>query len=259
MRCPYCGNLNADKAAFCTSCGRDLPGTQQTGRSQPLPEAGARQTAYPPSRQAPPQPPQQHQQPPQPYQPNVARPAQPPAQPGQPRPQPQAQSQQAAAQRTGRTRTPVSGAPDYAPPAPLQPPAPPAPEPPAPFPSRTMEQLRALEEGALAYNVVDSTVSVGNKKIVRISYARSVGWQQAATLLKALKEQSEERFDTIIIQGVLPQDTAAYAFTNGQLTCDRRVLLGSQKLTRYILETGNGFDSDSLRLVLTEPQATGRP
>jgi hypothetical protein len=49
-----------------------------------------------------------------------------------------------------------------------------------------------------------------------------------------------------------------YAFTNGQLTCDRNVLLGSQKLTRYILETDDGFDSDSLRIVLTEPQGSSR-
>lgn len=118
--------------------------------------------------------------------------------------------------------------------------------------------MRALEEGALAYTVVDSSVSVGRKKIVRISYGRAVAWQQAATLLKALKEQLEDRFDTVIIQGVLPQDTNIYAFSNGQLTCDRNVLLGSQKLTRYILETDNGFDSDSVRVVLTEPQGSSR-
>ncbi len=118
-----------------------------------------------------------------------------------------------------------------------------------------MEQLQALETGALAYSVVDSTVSVGNKKIVRISYPRAAAWQQTATLFKALKEQMEERFDTIIIQGVQSPESSVYAFTNGQLTCDRRVLLGSQKLIRYILETGNGFDSDSVRIVLTEPQS----
>ena len=115
-----------------------------------------------------------------------------------------------------------------------------------------MEHLRALEPGAQAYNVVDSSVSTGKKKIVRIAYQRCTGWQQAATLLKALKEQQEDRFDTVIIQGVFPQDTNVYAFTNGQLSFDRNVLLGSQKLTRYIVETGNGFESDSVRIVLTE-------
>jgi hypothetical protein len=117
-----------------------------------------------------------------------------------------------------------------------------------------MEQLRALEPGAQAYNVVDSSVSIGKKKIVRIAYQRCTGWQQAATLLKALKEQQEDedRFDTIIIQGVFPQAPDVYAFTNGQLSFDRNVLLGSQKLTRYIVETGNGFESDSVRIVLTE-------
>src|SRR5579884_1184073 len=198
MRCPYCGNLNADKAVFCTSCGRDLQTGQPRSRTQ---AQQAHQSSYAPPRQVP-------QHPSQPYQPNVARPV-----------------------------------------------TPPAPEPPAPFPPRTMEQLQALEVGALAYSVVDSTVSVGNKKIVRISYPRAANWQQVATLFRALKEQTEERFDTIIIQGVQSSDSSVYSFTNGQLTCDRRVLLGSQKLIRYILETGNGFDSDSVRIVLTEPQS----
>ncbi len=245
MRCPYCGKMNVESAAFCTSCGRDL----QTGRPSQTPEQGTRQVSYPPSRQAP--PPSQ-----QPYQPNVVRPVLPPAQPGQPRSQAQPQPQQAGTQRAARTRSTVPAAATYPPPSPFQPTAPPAPEPPAPFPPRSLEQLRALEEGALAYTVVDSSISVGRKKIVRISYGRAVAWQQAATLLKALKEQLEDRFDTIIIQGVLLQDTNVYAFTNGQLTCDRNVLLGSQKLTRYILETDNGFDSDSVRVVLTEPQGS---
>ncbi|HLI06618.1 MAG TPA: zinc ribbon domain-containing protein [Ktedonobacteraceae bacterium] len=245
MRCPYCGKMNVDSAAYCTSCGRDL----QSGRPVQTPTQGARQTSYPPSRQAPPPPAQQ------PYQPNVVRPAPPPVPPGQTLPQSQPQPQQVGTQRAARTRSTATGAATYPSPAPLQPPVPSAPESPAPFPPRTMEQLRALEEGALAYTVVDSSVSVGRKKVVRISYGRAVAWQQAATLLKALKEQIEDRFDTIIIQGVLPQDINVYAFTNGQLTCDRNVLLGSQKLTRYILETDNGFDSDSVRVVLTEPQS----
>jgi len=236
MRCPYCGNLNADKAVFCTSCGRDLQTGQPRSRTQ---AQQAHQSSYAPPRQVP-------QHPSQPYQPNVARPVPPP--PVQPPPQ-----QQAAIQRSGRSRTPATVS--SPPPPVIQPVTPPAPEPPAPFPPRTMEQLQALEVGALAYSVVDSTVSVGNKKIVRISYPRAANWQQVATLFRALKEQMEERFDTIIIQGVQSSDSSVYAFTNGQLTCDRRVLLGSQKLIRYILETGNGFDSDSVRIVLTEPQS----
>jgi len=113
-------------------------------------------------------------------------------------------------------------------------------------------QLQALEQGALAYTIVESTTEVGRKKIVRIAYPKGVPWQQVATLLKALKEQQEDRFDTIIIQGVLQQDTQAYAFTNGQLVFDRNVLLGGNKTNRYQIETGNGFESDSVRIVLTE-------
>jgi len=135
--------------------------------------------------------------------------------------------------------------------APVVAPAPP-PEPPAPFPPRTVTQLQALEPGALAYTVVNSTVEDGRKKIVRIVYPRGVPWQQVATLLKAFKEQQEERFNSIIIQGVLEQDTQVYAFTNGQLVFDRKVLLGDLTTNRYQIETGNGFESDSIRIVLTE-------
>ncbi len=129
---------------------------------------------------------------------------------------------------------------------------PPPPEPPAPFPPRTVEQLQALEQGALPYTVVSDAVSDGHKKIVRIAYARCIAWQQVATLLKAYKERQEERFDTIIIQGVLEQDPNAYSFTNGQLSFDRNVRLGSLIMNRYQVETGNGYESDSIRIVLTE-------
>jgi hypothetical protein len=135
---------------------------------------------------------------------------------------------------------------------PVVPPEPPPPEPPAQFPPRTVEQLQALEQGAFAYTVVNSTAGDGRKKIVRIAYPKSVAWQQVATLLKAFKEQQEDRFDTIIIQGVLEQDTQAYAFTNGQLVFDRNVRLGSLITNRYQIETGNGFEIDSIRVVLTE-------
>jgi hypothetical protein len=109
-----------------------------------------------------------------------------------------------------------------------------------------------LEQSALPFNVVDSTVSDGRKKIVRITYKKGVPWQQVATLLKAFKEQQEEKFDTIIIQGVLGQDTNTYSFTNGQLTFDRNVRLGSMTTNRYQIETGNGYESDSVRIVLSE-------
>ncbi len=135
---------------------------------------------------------------------------------------------------------------------PSAPVAPPAPEAPAPFPPRTMEQLQALEQGALAYTVVDTTSQGGRKKQVRITYPRCVPWQQVATLLKALREQQETRFETIVIQGYLPQDTSPYSFTNGQLTFDRNVRLGSQTQNRYQIETGNGFESGSVRIVLSE-------
>jgi len=113
-------------------------------------------------------------------------------------------------------------------------------------------QLQALEQGALAYTVTDTTTNGQRKKIVRIIYPRCVAWQQVATLLKAHKEQQDSRFETIIIQGYLSPDPDVYTFTNGQLTFDRNVRLGSQTLNRYQIETGNGFESDSVRIVLSE-------
>ena len=136
--------------------------------------------------------------------------------------------------------------------APVLPPEPPPPEPPSQFPPHTVEQLRALEEGALAYTVVHSAVGDGRKKIVRIVYPKCVAWQQIATLYKAFKEQLEDGFDTIIIQGVFEQDTEVYDFTNGQLIFDRGVHLGGLILNRYQIETGNGLETDSVRIVLTE-------
>jgi len=100
--------------------------------------------------------------------------------------------------------------------------------------------------------VVSNDVADGRKKIVRIAYAKGIGWQQVATLYKAFKEQQEEQFTTILIQGVSEQDTSVYAFTNGQLQFDRGVRLGSLTMNRYQIETGNGFESDSVRIVLSE-------
>src|SRR6266567_3061702 len=90
------------------------------------------------------------------------------------------------------------------------------------------------------------------QQVVRITYTRCAPWQQVATLLQACKEHQEERFDTIIVQGVLPQDSNSYSFTNGQLVFDRNVRLGSLTTNRYQIETGNGYESDSVRIVLTE-------
>lgn len=87
---------------------------------------------------------------------------------------------------------------------------------------------------------------------MRIVYPHCTGWQQAATLLQALKEQQDEQCSAIIIQGVLPQQANVYAFTNGQLQFERNVRLGGQVGNRYVVETGNGFASDSTRFVLNE-------
>ncbi len=115
-----------------------------------------------------------------------------------------------------------------------------------------MQQLKTLEQGALNYSLVHEEESVGRKKIVRILYQRCTPWQQVATLLKALQEQQSDKFNTIIIQGVHGQENSVYGFTNGQLQFDRNVRLGSQMMNRYQIDTGNGFEIDSVRIVLSE-------
>jgi hypothetical protein len=219
MRCPYCGGLNADQANFCARCGRDLkvypPPNQQRQGFSPPPQG--RPTTLPQS-------PQQQQT----QQTQVTQRRRAPTMPSQPI---EATRQQEA---------------------PVLPPEPPPPEPPSQFPPHTVEQLRALEEGALTYAVVHSAVGDGRKKIVRIVYPKGVSWRQVATLYKAFKEHLEDGFDTIIIQGVFEQDTEVYAFTHGQLIFDRGVHLGGLILNRYQIETGSGFEADSMRIVLTE-------
>ncbi len=217
MRCPYCGGINSDRTAYCIHCGRDL-----------IPQ--------PPPNQYPPYQQRQGAQPPL-----QGRPA------NMPR-TPQQQPQQPAMQRR---QAPVMPPRSTQPEVPVVPPEPPPPEPPAQFPPHPVEQLQALEQGALAYTVVSSATGDGRKKIVRIVYPKGVAWQQVATLLKAFKEQQEDRFDSVIIQGVLDQDTQVYTFTNGQLVFDRNVRLGGLITNRYQIETGNGFESDSMRIVLT--------
>jgi hypothetical protein len=212
MRCPYCQAINQDQAIYCARCGRDM-------RPPPPPQSS---TSYQPPRQAP------QYQPPRQTPPQAARPTPP------------------VSTRIRQQEIP------FRPAAPVAPPVPVAPDPPVPFPPRTIADLQALEQGALPYTVVNDSVEVGHKKVVRIAYIKCIPWQQVATLLKASKEQQRENFETIIIQGVLPQDTGVYSFTNGQLRFDRNVRLGSQVTNRYQIETGNGYESDSVRIVLTE-------
>src|ERR1700680_3260228 len=187
MRCPYCGGFNADRTVYCTSCGRDL-------KTPPRPASGQQ----PPYQQPYPAPGQQGRQAPMPGQ--QGRPvAVPQGRPGA-APAPQAPQQ-------SRRQAP-------APPPPQPPPPPPAPEPPAPFPPGAIAELQALEQGALPYTVVESSVGDGRKKTVRIVYAKGVAWQQVATLLKVCKEQQEAELETVLIQGVLEHDTTVYNFTN---------------------------------------------
>jgi hypothetical protein len=115
-----------------------------------------------------------------------------------------------------------------------------------------MEQLRMLEQGALPYTLVREDVSNGRKQIIRISYQNCPNWQQVATLFKACKERQSAKYETVIVQGVHEREDNVYNFNNGQLVFDRNVRLGSQELKRYQIETGNGFASDSMRIVLSE-------
>ena len=86
--------------------------------------------------------------------------------------------------------------------------------------------------------------------VFRLNFSHGTHEDHAARF--AMIRQLEDRFDTIIIQGVLEQDTQVYAFTNGQLVFDRGVRLGGLIVNRYQIETGNGFETDSVRIVLTE-------
>lgn len=227
MRCPYCG-ANSFRASYCTSCGRDIPPArdQQANQQSQSPRQVQPTQGYPPAT-----PSLQQQRPG----------AQPQGRPGTPPVmQPQASRVQSPAPPSQVRQT-----------VPVAPPPPPAPDSPAPFPPRTIADLQGLEVGALASTVIDTIISNRRRKIVRIEYPRCVAWQQAATLLKVLKEQQEEKYETIIIQGYQPQSPREYGFTNGQLSYDRNVQLGSQVMNRYVVETGNGFESDSVRIVLS--------
>ncbi len=50
----------------------------------------------------------------------------------------------------------------------------------------------------------------------------------------------------------MEKDIGEYGFTNGQLRYDRNVPLGGQRINRYQIETGTGFEMDSVRIVLSE-------
>src|SRR5947209_16544029 len=240
MRCPYCGR-NSERASYCTNCGRDLrtPPSQQPAAVQPPPYQQAPQR-YPPPAQYQQQP---DNLPPLGYPTSAPRQQLPSQQPRQvPPPQPYSSPTappQPQSRRVGQQEAPV-------------PVPPPAPEPPLPFPPHTVEQLHALEQGAPTFNILDTTTDGKRKKTVRIAYPKSVAWQQVATLLKAYKEPQETQFETIIIQGYLPQDPGGFTFTNGQLIFDRNVRLGGQTLNRYQIDTGNGLAIDSVRIVLSE-------
>ena len=224
MRCPYCGKFNVEQAVYCTSCGRDM--------RTPVRPAAGQQTPYQQPRPAPGQ---------------QGRPAPAPGQQGRPVATPQGRSGVSPTPQT--QQTPQQSRRQA--PTPPPPPSPPlAPDPPAPFPPRTIAELQALEQGALAYTVVDTSIGDGHKKTVRITYARSVAWQQVATLLKACKEQQEAQLESVIVQGFHSGETSLYNFSNGQLCFDRNVRLGDKITNRYQIDTGNGFETDSVRVVL---------
>lgn len=235
MRCPYCNALNAERAAFCSHCGRDLTKPPQQYSSRPT-------QVYSPSPQ-PTQPTQSsysqrpYPQPTPPVQPQSARPTQtrpatlPPTSPTQ----------------TTHTTTTTHATQTARVPEPVK-----SPEPPSQFPPRTLEQLQALESGAIPYTFIDEAIGNGRKRIVRISYRACSPWQQVATLLKAFKEQPSDKYETTIVQGIIINTALPYTFNNGQFTFDRNVRLGSQLINRYVIETGTGLESDSLRIVLQD-------
>ncbi len=237
MRCPYCGGVNTERATYCKYCGRDL---NLSKSNQPAPSQQPRQA-----------PPQLDQSYPPPVRPSQT-PYSAPGRPGSTSvPQQTAQTAKTIPTAYGSAHTRIVPPPPQMP-TPVEPPAP---DPPAPFPPRTPAELHALESGALSYHVVDAAAQIGRKKVVNIIYPRCAAWQQVATLLKVLQEQQEAQFDTIVVLGYWRQDPdviATSTFTNGHLIYDRNVRLGSAIQNRYQIDTGNGFDSGAIRIVLSE-------
>lgn len=268
MRCPYCGGLNREQSIYCVNCGRVMQSTspQQQAPSQAR-WPGTQQQQQAPARTHLPGAQTQTQQARPVHAPNQAMQAQQPVPQASARtrqqrptnaqpPWPQQPVLQPAPQRPPAQQTPATrrhGTTPASVPIPSVPTQPPVSEPPAPFPPRTLDQFNALlVSGAQPYTVVESTIENGKKKVVRIAYTPCAAWQQAATLLKALQEQQEGQYSTILIQGVFSQQQHAYAFTNGQLQFDCNVRLGSAINNRYMVETGDGFASDAVRFVLNE-------
>jgi hypothetical protein len=244
MRCPYCGGLNADQARFCARCGRDIVQTPVPTQSPPpskslyTPNTASQRPSYVQPR------PSQPMLPPGQQPPIVSpRPSQTAAR-SRPTVPDQAQTPSATRGKRGQQAM-ASDVPSSSVTVPVA-------EPPTTFPPRTVRQLQDLEVGALEYTILDESESYGRKKIVRIGYPRCVGWQQVATLYKAVKAYRSAQFDTIIIQGISPERADKYNYTNGMIQFDQKVRLGSQMLNRYQIETENGFSSEAIRIVLTE-------
>ena len=215
MRCPYCGGTNPDRASFCALCGRDL--------SVKTPAATS-------PRQAPPPP---------------GRPTYPPSKPPTaPAVPPAPAGGRPAARPTAPPVTPMV--------RPIAPVQPIAIEAPASYPPRTVEHLKQLESEALPYTVLSDVTETGHKKMITIVYDRCAPWQQVATLMKALQELTAANLNTIVVQGFVNREIAPYRFTNGLLQFDRNVRLGSLTQNRYQIETGNGFDITSVRIVISE-------
>lgn len=241
MRCLYCGALNRDNAQHCAYCGRTFPRQGPAVSPTPLPQ---RPPVQPPQRPGTPLGvPMQAPAYPSPAQ-NIPAPSYPAA--------PTVPPNIPAARRDSRRRRPVDATAPVTPDL-SHPPVQATPEPPVAFPPRSIAQLNALQQGAIAYSVLDESVNYGRRKIVRIVFPRCSAWQQVATLLKALTEFRSEKFETIIIQGLFEHNANVYTFNNGQLQFDQKVRLGSQILNRYQIDTENGFSSSSIRIVLTEP------
>ncbi|QBD81246.1 hypothetical protein EPA93_36825 [Ktedonosporobacter rubrisoli] len=216
MRCPFCGMFNRDDAAYCTRCGRDLvPGYPpgQTTQGQPPRRPAGPNYAPPANRQQAPRPP-----------------SVPPIQAGPVRSGP-----------GSRAKT-----------VPEPPRAFKGQEAPQSFPPHTTAQLKELESLALPYTRISDEESNGHKKIVRIQYQACPAWNQVATLWKALNDVKDDNFATTLIQGFTQPGRALYSFNNGQLQFDHGVLLGSQRINRYIFDTGSGFEGDAVRIVLSE-------
>jgi hypothetical protein len=282
MRCPYCSGLNPDRTAYCVNCGRDMTTNRDQHASQQAPRPFSQaepphpqqqRLGYPSNQpqQRPTYPSNQPQQRPtypsnQPQQ----RPTYPPNQPQQRPAYPSNQPQQRPAYPPVQSSTlrpattPAPSRPNVATtrtgPARVAQPTPPLvepvhatePVPSVPFPPKTIKQLQALGKDGLEYKEISQEETFGKKKLVYIQFRQCTGWQQVATLLKALAAYDNTKYNTVIIQGVYNQESSTHEYTNGQLIFDRNVRLGSQLQNRYQIETDNGYSTGAQRIVLSE-------